>query len=122
VDRKEFDALVGQALASLPREFREKMENVAIMVEDWPTRRQLRVAGLRRREELLGLYQGVPRTERGVGYNLALPDRITLFQGPIELACRNLRELVREIGRVVRHEIAHHFGLSDQALAEIEGD
>ena len=122
MDRKEFDALVEKALASLPAEFREKMENVAIMVEDWPTPRQLRVAGIKHRDELLGLYEGIPRTERGANYNLVLPDQITLFQGPIERACRSHREVVQEIGRVVRHEIAHHFGLSDQALEKIEGE
>ena len=122
MDRKGFDTLVEKALASLPAEFREKMENVAIMVEDWPTPRQLRVAGIKHRDELLGLYEGIPRTERGANYNLVLPDQITLFQRPIERACRRRGEVVQEIGRVVRHEIAHHFGLSDQALEKIEGD
>ncbi|MEE9202521.1 MAG: metallopeptidase family protein, partial [Dehalococcoidia bacterium] len=96
--------------------------NVAVSVEDWPSRHQLREAGIGRREGLLGLYEGVPHTERGVNYNLVLPDRITLFQGPIELSCRTRSEVVKEIGRVVRHEIAHHFGLSDAALEEIEGE
>jgi predicted Zn-dependent protease with MMP-like domain len=122
VEREEFESLVEQALAALPPEFQERIENVAVSVEDWPSHRQLREAGIGRREGLLGLYEGVPHTERGVNYNLVLPDRITLFQRPIELSCRTRSEAVKEIGRVVRHEIAHHFGLSDAALDEIEGD
>lgn len=122
MEREEFESLVEQALAALPQEFRERMENVAVSVEDWPSRRQLREAGIGRREGLLGLYEGIPHTERGVSYNLVLPDRITLFQRPIELMCRTRNETVKEIGQVVRHEIAHHFGLSDAVLEEIEGE
>ncbi len=122
MEREEFESLVEQALAALPPEFRERIENVEVSVEDWPSRRQLREAGVGQREGLQGLYEGIPHTERGVNYNLVLPDRITLFQRPIELYCRTSVEIVKEIGRVVRHEIAHHFGLSDAALSEIEGD
>ena len=122
MEREEFELLVGRALAALPREFRERLENLTVMVEDWPSRRQLREAGVGHREGLLGLYEGIPQTERGEGYNLVLPDRITIFQRPIELTCRSRREMIEEIGRVVRHEIAHHFGLSDEALEEIEGE
>jgi predicted Zn-dependent protease with MMP-like domain len=122
VEREEFESLAEQALAALPQEFRGRIENVAVSVQDWPSHRQLREAGVGPREGLLGLYEGIPHTGRGVNYNLVLPDRITLFQRPIELMCRTRSEVVKEIGRVVRHEIAHHFGLSDAALEEIEGE
>jgi predicted Zn-dependent protease with MMP-like domain len=122
VERDEFESLVEQALSALPQELQERIENVAVMVQDWPSRTQLRDAGIGRREGLLGLYEGIPHTERGVNYNLVAPDRITLFQRPIELICRSHEEVVEEIGRVVRHELAHHFGISDDTLDEIEGE
>lgn len=105
---------------SLPEEFLVNLENVDVVVEDAPTAAQLARAG--RGMTLLGLYEGIPHTERTRGYNMVLPDRITIFQKPIEAACRTDRETVAEIQRVVRHEIAHHFGLDDEALDEIEDD
>ena len=122
MDREEFEELTAQAIAGLPTQFRSKLENVDVVVEGWPTTEQLAEAGLRGRLSLLGLYEGVPQTERGRGYNLVLPDKITIFRKPIESRCRSREELLSEIRMVVRHEIAHHFGLSDQALEEIEGD
>ncbi len=71
---------------------------------------------------MLGLYHGVPLTQRGIGYGMVTPDMITIFQQPIEAICRGDTEITAEIGRVVRYEIAHHFGLGDRRLAEIEGD
>jgi predicted Zn-dependent protease with MMP-like domain len=111
---------VVEAVDSLPEEFLVSMENVDVVVQDAPTRAQLARAG--RGMTLLGLYEGVPHTERTRGYNMVLPDRITIFQKPIEAMCRTDRETVAEIQRVVRHEIAHHFGLDDEALDEIEDD
>ncbi len=75
---------------------------------------------LRDRAELLGLYEGIPQIRRDSGYNLVLPDKITIYQRPIEMRCRSDREIEAEIGRVVKHEIAHHFGIGDAALYEIE--
>jgi predicted Zn-dependent protease with MMP-like domain len=120
VERDEFESLVERALLALPQELQESIENVAVMVQDWPSRSQLRDAGIGRWEGMLGLYEGIPHTERGISYNLVAPDRITLFQRPIELICRSHEEMVEEIGRVVRHELAHHFGISDVTLDEIE--
>jgi len=113
--------LVAEAVEALPPEFKERLENIAMVVADWPSPYQLSKVGIKNRENLLGLYEGVPRPHRGTGYNLVPPDKITIFRRPLELRCRSSEELVREIGQVVRHEIAHHFGLDDHRLREIEG-
>ena len=120
MQKGRFEALVTRALDALPAEFRARLENVDVMVEDWPTPKQVREAGLRTRMQLLGLYEGIPQTERGSGYNLVLPDKITIFHKPIERVCRNDREIEAEVQKVVHHEIAHHFGISDDALRMIE--
>jgi len=118
--RDIFEDLVIKAVNSLPDEFQDLMVNVDVVVEDWPSRSQLRKLRLRDRYELLGLYEGVPLTKRDQGYNLVLPDKITIFQKPIESHCRSSTEIQREVARVVKHEIAHHFGLDDAKLDEIE--
>ncbi len=114
-----FDELVLEAVASLPDEIRQKLDNVAIMVEDYPSRAQLRAGGVGRGMLLFGLYEGVPLTGRTAGYNMVLPDRITLFREPILMACRTVDDVRRTIARTVLHEIAHHFGISDERLREI---
>ncbi len=120
MDRERFEGLVARAVDSLPEEFRSKLENIDVVVEDWPTQYQLAEAGLRRGQTLLGLYQGVPRTKRSRHYGLVPPDKITIFQKPIEAKCRYDAEITTEIQRVVRHEIAHHFGIGDARLKQIE--
>jgi predicted Zn-dependent protease with MMP-like domain len=120
METEEFEGLVGRAIESLPPEFQGKLENVDIVVEEWPTAVQLRQAKIRRPSELLGLYQGVPQTRRGRGYGLVLPDKISIFQRPIEAQCRVGYEIEAKIREVVRHEIAHHFGLNDETLRKIE--
>lgn len=120
MERQEFDTLVFRAIEALPAEFKSKLENVDILVEDWPSPQQIRKLRLRSKVQLLGLYEGVPQTRRGSSYNLVLPDRITIFQKPIEAMCRSNKEIETEIGRVVRHEIAHHFGIGDATLYKIE--
>jgi predicted Zn-dependent protease with MMP-like domain len=122
MDRESFDALVTRAIDNLPPEFQAKLENVDIVVEDWPTRSQLRQARLDHPGQLLGLYQGVPQTRRGRGYGLVLPDKISIFQGPIEAQCRFGEQIEAKIEQVVRHEIAHHFGLDEKTLRKIEGE
>jgi predicted Zn-dependent protease with MMP-like domain len=121
MQRERFEALVAKAINSLPPEFQRKLENVDIVVEDWPTPRQLRQAKLRHHDQLLGLYQGVPQTRRGRGYGLVLPDKISIFQKPIEAQCRFGEDIEAKIEEVVRHEIAHHFGLDEETLRKIEG-
>ena len=122
MEREKFEALVARAIDNLPPEFQSKLENVDIVVEDWPTPRQLRQAKLSHPTQLLGLYQGVPQTRRGQGYGLVLPDKISIFQKPIEAQCRFRDEVEAKIEEVVRHEIAHHFGLDDKTLRKIEGE
>jgi predicted Zn-dependent protease with MMP-like domain len=120
MERQEFEAIVSRAIEALPAEFQSKLENVDVLVEDWPNLQQINRLRLRSRAQLLGLYEGVPQTRRGSGYNLVPPDKITIFQKPIEMKCRSDREIEKEIGRVVRHEIAHHFGIGDSTLYKIE--
>lgn len=120
MDREQFRELVAMAIASLPEEFHSRLENVAIVVADWPSPGELASAGLRRGETLLGLYQGVPQTKRGHHYGLVAPDKITIFQKPIEARYRSSAEITAEIERVVRHEIAHHFGIGERRLRELE--
>jgi predicted Zn-dependent protease with MMP-like domain len=107
----DFEQAVQDALDSLPSELRERMSNVEVVVEDEPP------AG----QPLLGLYQGVPLTKGGVNYSGALPDKITIYRGPLERRYGNGPELLnQQIRRVVLHEVAHHFGISDQRLIEID--
>jgi len=120
MDRDRFEWLVARAIDSLPNEFLTRLENIDVVVEDWPTQGQLARVGLRRGETLLGLYEGVPLTKRGGHYGLVPPDKITIFQKPIEAKCRHDAEITAEIQRVVRHEIAHHFGIGDARLEQLE--
>ena len=120
MDRERFRELVAEAINSLPEEFREKLTNVDVVVADFPSPGQLAKVGLGQRYALLGLYQGVSLTKRGRQYGMVAPDKITLFQKPIEARCRYEAEITAEIGRVVRHEIAHHFGIGDGRLRQLE--
>ena len=120
MDRENFEGLVARAVQALPDEFQSRLENVDIVVEDSPTASQLHSAELKHGETLFGLYEGVPQTSRGSNYGLVLPDKITLFLLPIEAACRNDDEIRAAIENVVKHEIAHHFGISDVRLEQIE--
>ena len=106
----DFEREVEDAVASLPRELRDGISNVAIVVEAEPP------AG----QPLLGLYQGIPLTRRGTGYTGVLPDKITIYRGPLErLYGGHAERLRREVRRVVLHEVAHHFGISDERLEEL---
>ena len=120
MDRREFEDLVTRAIQNLPLEFQLKLENVDVVVEEWPTRGQLRQAKHSHATQLLGLYHGVPQTRRGRGYGFVLPDKITIFRKPIEAQCRFSNEIQAKVEEVVRHEIAHHFGLDEKALHNIE--
>jgi predicted Zn-dependent protease with MMP-like domain len=108
---ERFEGYAQDALASLPSELRARMSNVAIVVEDEPPPGQ----------RLLGLYQGVPLTRRGSYYGGVLPDKITIYRGPLlRLYGHDAEMLRREVGHVVVHEVAHHFGISDERLIEID--
>lgn len=117
---EEFEQLVEQALELLPDDIRQKLDNVALVVEDYPSRHQLRRARLPRNATLFGLYEGVPLTGRTSGYNMVMPDRITIFREPILAYCRTHDQVRHTVARTVLHEIAHHFGISDERLHEID--
>ncbi|MEE9583672.1 MAG: metallopeptidase family protein [Dehalococcoidales bacterium] len=122
MDRERFEQLVVRAVEALPDEFASKLVNIDVVVEDLPTAAQLAKAGLRHSETLLGLYEGVPLTRRGRHYGLVPPDKITIFRRPIEAECRYDAEVKARIQSVVKHEIAHHFGIGDARLEQIEED
>ena len=115
LNTQAFEKLVAEALANLPTFFKEKLDNVDVVVEEWPS------PDIARGRLLLGLYQGVPKTARGRGYSLVLPDKITIFKGPIELVSRGSKEAIKNLViDTVQHEIAHHFGISDARLRELK--
>ena len=121
MDRDKFEQLVSMAIDALPDEFANRLENITLVVQDWPNSDQLNRLGLRYGQSLLGLYEGVPLTRRGVHYGLIQPDKITIFQKPIERKCgQNYNKVADEIARVVKHEIAHHFGITDARLKELD--
>ncbi len=117
--RAEFEQLVAAALDDLPPFFHEKMSNVEVIIEPWPTRDDMQLAGVPNGQMLLGLYQGVPLTQRGAHYQLVLPDRITIFQGPLEQAYLTPAAIREGVRHTVIHELAHHFGISDDRLREL---
>lgn len=118
--RAQFEEAIEEALALLPPLLREKMENIEIILEDWPSQEVMEEMGVTSPYELLGLYHGVPRPARGFHYNLALPDIITIYQGPIEDSCRHTRDLKYLIRDVLYHEIGHYYGFSEEELARLE--
>jgi predicted Zn-dependent protease with MMP-like domain len=120
--RKEFEALVESALKKLPRQFREKMANIAVVVEDWADEETLREMGIEPPDTLYGLYRGVDITRRDSSYGNVLPDTIHIYQGPIEEDCADREEMAELVREVVIHEIGHYFGLDDETMEEIERD
>lgn len=120
MNRDRFLARVDEALASIPEEFRQALTNIAIVVEDEPTAAQLAEVGVEPPDTLLGLYQGTPITERQWAHGNVLPDKITLFQAPIEESSDDEDDLVRAVGETLIHEVGHYFGLSEEEIEEIE--
>ncbi|MBN1169306.1 metallopeptidase family protein [Candidatus Woesebacteria bacterium] len=120
MENEDFESIVEAAIKNIPQEFREKMENVNILVEDWPAEYQLHI--LRKRGEkgmLLGLYEGIPRTKRGrYGIGGQLPDKITVFRIPLLRVSENIKDLVRNIQNTVIHEIGHHFGMNEEQIRD----
>lgn len=119
MNEEDFAQLVDKAVESLPQEFLDRLENVEVVVQDYPTQAQLKRSGLSHGKTLLGLYEGVPQTQRGSGYGMVLPDKITIFQKTIEAKCHSEAKVYTEVEKVLKHEIAHHFGISDERLREI---
>lgn len=120
VPRAAFEQLVAEALAGIPSNFRDAMRNLAIVVEDEPAPELLADMEIEPPDTLLGLYQGIPLTERSWDYGNALPDRILIFQGPHERASDDEEDLVTAIGETLIHEIGHYFGLSEDEIEDIE--
>jgi predicted Zn-dependent protease with MMP-like domain len=120
VTREEFRQLVDEALETIPARFRNAMQNIAIVIEDEPTPEQLAEVEIEPPDTLLGLYQGIPLTERQWAHGNVLPDKITLFQGPIEDSSEDEDDVVVAIGETLIHEIGHYFGLSEEEIEEIE--
>jgi len=120
MQRARFQSSVMKAIEALPPAFRDSLENVDVIVADWPTPSQLAGNNVKSRYSLLGLYEGIPQPRRGQGYGMVLPDKITIFRKPIEARCHSWEEVEEEVGKVVRHEIAHHFGIGDQKLRQMD--
>ena len=117
MENKEFENLVTKALKELPKVFKDKLENVDVVIEDEPNMDTVKALGLGSRGHLLGLYQGVPLKARTHYYGMVLPDKITLYKSNIERSCKATREdIYKEIKHVLQHEIGHHFGISDLRL------
>jgi predicted Zn-dependent protease with MMP-like domain len=118
LSRAEFEGLVARAVELLPPRFLARLENVDVVVEDEPTDEDLELAGVEPGGTLLGLYHGVPQSQRGSWYGNMLPDRIVIYQRPIEAMARNRRGIQKEIRITLMHEIGHHFGLGEDELSE----
>ena len=118
--RKRFTELVEEALRGIPRSFREAMTNVAVVVEDEPSQELLDEMEMEPGDTLFGLYHGTPLTEREANYGNTLPDRISIYQLPIEEACEDEEDIRMCVAETVIHEFGHYFGLSEEEIEEIE--
>lgn len=119
IDGDEFEAMVVRAVDALPERYRDQIANVAFAVEDQAQPGDYALRALPAGTTLLGVYRGIPLTRRGRGYNMVLPDTIVIFRGPLVRLARDLADLEERVAHVVRHEVAHYFGISDERLREI---
>jgi predicted Zn-dependent protease with MMP-like domain len=119
LERSRFRRLVREAASSLPPPILRRVQNVEIVVERRPTARDRHLAGTGPGHTLLGLYHGVPLTARGSNYNLVLPDKISIYQEPIEAICATDDEVREQVRQTVLHELAHYFGIGDARLDEL---
>lgn len=115
-----FAALIAEVMDELPEKYTSALDNVAVVYADEPTEAQRIQMKLRAHETLFGLYEGIPQTARGAGYNLVLPDKITIFKNPLQHASRDVAELKAHVKHTLWHEIAHHFGLDHDRIHELE--
>lgn len=122
MSRKRFEALVADALRRIPSDLRRALDNIEVVVDDWPSPEQLADVDLASDDALFGLYQGTPLPERSPMLPYTLPDVITIFQGPLEDECATEDEIREEIRRTVIHEIAHYFGIDEDRLTELGYD
>ena len=116
----EFEALVERALRRLPRQFKDRITNVAVVVEDWADDETLEELGIEPPDTLYGLYRGTDLTRRDSSYGNVLPDTIHIYQGPIEEDCDDPEEMAELVLDTVIHEIGHYFGLDDDTMEGIE--
>lgn len=120
VSDQEFDKLISQAMDQLPEKYIKNLQNVLVTYEDEPTEEQRQKLKLRGNQTLFGLYEGIPRTRRGAGYNLVLPDKITIFKRPILASVSSQEELQEQIKHTLWHELAHYYGLDHGRIHELE--
>jgi predicted Zn-dependent protease with MMP-like domain len=117
---EQFDSLITRAMNELPQKYIKGLENVAIVMADDPTPEQIKKMKLESGHVLLGLYEGIPLTQRGAGYNFVLPDKITLFKNSLLTVSHNDDELFERIKRTLWHEIAHYYGLDHDRIDQIQ--
>jgi predicted Zn-dependent protease with MMP-like domain len=122
MDDSQFEHLINQAMDELPQEYIKNLKNVGVVVADLPSEEQRKKLRLHCNQTLFGLYEGIPQTSRGIGYNLVLPDKITIFKTPILEASPDERALKQNIKRTLWHEIAHHYGLNHDQIHKLENN
>ncbi len=120
IDDETFSQMIDRAMDELPQEYIKNLDNVAITYEDEPSPEQRKKLELRCHQTLFGLYEGIPKTKRGIGYNLVIPDRITIFKNPIVHSSSSLEDVKRQVKHTLWHEIAHHYGLDHDRIHELE--
>jgi predicted Zn-dependent protease with MMP-like domain len=120
ISDQQFETLIAEAMDSLADKYARHMNNVAIVYADEPTEAQRQKMKLRNDQTLFGLYEGIPLPARGAGYNLVLPDKVTIFKNPIVQSSYDLADLRAKVHNTVWHEIAHHFGLNHDRIHELE--
>ncbi len=120
--RREFEVLVRDALSAIPRHFRERFDNIEVVVEDAPSQELLAEMGMEPGETLFGLYQGTPLTERAWAHGNALPDRIVIYQRTLEESFADPDEMFEEVCLTLIHEAGHYFGLDEDAIESIEDE
>lgn len=117
---EQFDQLITEVMDELPATYIENMKNVSIVIADDPTPAQRVKLKLHCNQTLYGLYEGIPLTRRGAGYNLVLPDKITLFKGPMQMSSSTMGQFREQLKRTLWHEIAHHYGLDHDRIHRLE--
>lgn len=117
---EEFQRLVDKAVEDIPEEFKKHLDNVDIGIEIWPTFEDIHSARIHPRSILFGLYRGIPKTKRGLYYSAVLPDKISIFAGPILSLSKDIKDAKRQIKKTVIHEIGHYFGMSEEAIRKAE--
>ena len=118
MNNAEFEKMVNAGIENIPKRFLDKLDNVAIVIEDEPTPNQKEKLHLRRGWTLFGLYEGVPQTKRGINYGSVLPDKITIFKNPIIEAAQDAQHIQEIVKNTVWHEIAHHFGMNEKEVSQ----